>query len=46
VVFVPLAGEFATTEMIWLADNPSPALRRVTDVVTELAATMDLTTTG
>lgn len=46
VVFVPLAGEIATTEMIWLADNPSPALRRVTDVVTELAATMDLTTTG
>jgi DNA-binding transcriptional LysR family regulator len=46
VVFVPLAGEFATTEMIWLADNPSTALRRVTDVVTELAATMDLTTTG
>ncbi|KAB1910676.1 LysR family transcriptional regulator [Micromonospora sp. AMSO31t] len=46
VVFVPLAGEFATTEMIWLADNPSPALRRVTDVVTELAARMDLTATG
>ncbi|MFE9959968.1 LysR family transcriptional regulator [Micromonospora sp. NPDC005299] len=46
VVFVPLAGEIATTEMIWRADNPSPALRRVTDVVTELAATMDLTTTG
>ncbi|GAB3335093.1 LysR family transcriptional regulator [Micromonospora halotolerans] len=46
VVFVPLAGEFATTEMVWLADNPSPALRRVRDVVTELAATTDLTATG
>jgi DNA-binding transcriptional LysR family regulator len=46
VVFVPLAGEFATTEMVWLADNPSPALRRLTDVVTELAATTDLTATG
>ncbi|MEV1328485.1 LysR family transcriptional regulator [Micromonospora costi] len=46
VVFVPLTGEFATTEMIWRPDNPSPALRQVTDVVTELAATTDLTTTG
>ncbi|MEV6367200.1 LysR family transcriptional regulator [Micromonospora musae] len=46
VVFVPLAGEVTPTEMIWRPDNTSPALRRVIDVVTELAAATDLTTTG
>ncbi|MEE6262539.1 LysR family transcriptional regulator [Plantactinospora sonchi] len=46
VVFVPLVGETAPTEMVWLPDNTSPALRRMVDVVTELAATTDLTTTG
>ncbi|RKN36589.1 LysR family transcriptional regulator [Micromonospora musae] len=46
VVFVPLAGEVTPTEMIWRPDNTSPALRRVVDVVTELAATTDLTATG
>ncbi|MFD0782643.1 LysR family transcriptional regulator [Micromonospora azadirachtae] len=46
VVFVPIAGEITPTEMVWRADNTSPALRRIVDVVTELAATTDLTTTG
>ncbi|MEU4680390.1 LysR family transcriptional regulator [Micromonospora sp. NPDC023737] len=46
VVFVPLAGEATPTEMVWRPDNTSPALRRIVDVVTELAATTDLTTTG
>ncbi|MER7444048.1 LysR family transcriptional regulator [Micromonospora avicenniae] len=46
VVFVPLAGEVTPTEMVWRPDNTSPALRRIVDVVTELAATTDLTTTG
>ncbi|MEV4810989.1 LysR family transcriptional regulator [Micromonospora avicenniae] len=46
VVFVPLAGEVTPTEMVWRPDNSSPALRRIVDVVTELAATTDLTTTG
>ncbi|MCO1598923.1 LysR family transcriptional regulator [Micromonospora sp. RHAY321] len=46
VVFVPLAGEFATTVMLWRPDDRSVALHRVLAVVTELAATVDLTTTG
>jgi DNA-binding transcriptional LysR family regulator len=46
VVFVPLAGEAMPTEMIWLPDNTSPALRRLVNVITDLATTTDLTTTG
>ncbi|MEU8297152.1 LysR family transcriptional regulator [Micromonospora sp. NPDC048909] len=46
VVFVPLTGEFTPTEMVWLPENRSPALHRVVDVVTELAATTDLTAAG
>ncbi|WP_433352231.1 LysR family transcriptional regulator [Micromonospora saelicesensis] len=46
VVFVPLAGAYAYTEMVWLAGNTAPALHRFLDVVTELAATTDLTSTG
>lgn len=46
VVFVPLAGETMPTEMVWRSDNTSPTLRRMVDVVTDLAATTDLTTTG
>lgn len=46
VVFVPLAGEFAPTEMVWSAGNASPALHGLLDVVTELAASTDLTESG
>ncbi|RKR91865.1 LysR family transcriptional regulator [Micromonospora pisi] len=46
VVFVPLAKETMPTEMVWLPDNTSPGLRRMVDVVTDLAGTTDLTTTG
>ncbi|MET7669518.1 LysR family transcriptional regulator [Micromonospora luteifusca] len=46
VVFVPLTGAYAQTEMVWLPGNTSPALHRLLDVVTELAATTDLTKTG
>jgi DNA-binding transcriptional LysR family regulator len=46
VVFVPLAGEFVPTEMVWLSGNTSPALRGLLDVVTDVAASTDLTETG
>ncbi|MFF4122699.1 LysR family transcriptional regulator [Microbispora rosea] len=46
VVFIPLAGESMPTEMVWRRGNTSPALRRIVDVVTDLAATTDLTATG
>lgn len=46
VVFVPLTGEVTPTEMVWLPANTSPALRRLVDVVTDLAASTDLTTAG
>ncbi|MDG4825891.1 LysR family transcriptional regulator [Asanoa sp. WMMD1127] len=46
VVFVPLAGEEAPTEMVWRPDNDNPALPRLVDVVTELAASTDLTAAG
>jgi DNA-binding transcriptional LysR family regulator len=46
VVFVPLAGEFVSTEMVWLSGNTSPALHALLDVVTEVAASTDLTESG
>lgn len=46
VEFVPLAGETALTEVIWLPDATKPALRRLLEVVTELAARTDLTQAG
>ncbi|GAA4557117.1 LysR family transcriptional regulator [Planotetraspora kaengkrachanensis] len=46
VVFIPLTGESMPTEMVWRPGNTSPALRRMVDVVTDLAATTDLTATG
>ncbi|MFI6085766.1 LysR substrate-binding domain-containing protein [Streptomyces sp. NPDC051217] len=46
VVFVPLAGEFVPTEMVWLSGNTSPALHGLLDVVTELAAATDFTKSG
>ncbi|MFI5593426.1 LysR family transcriptional regulator [Amycolatopsis sp. NPDC051758] len=46
VVFVPLAGERVSTEMVWLPGTESPALRALLKVVTELAATTDLTESG
>lgn len=46
VVFVPLTGEFAPTEMVWSPGNTSPALCGLLRVVTELAASTDLTESG
>ncbi|MFF3256717.1 LysR family transcriptional regulator [Actinacidiphila glaucinigra] len=46
VVFVPLTGEFAPTEMVWSPGNTSPALNGLLDVVTEMAASTDLTESG
>lgn len=46
VVFVPLAGEFVSTEMVWLPSNTSPAVHALLNVVTEVAATTDLTESG
>jgi DNA-binding transcriptional LysR family regulator len=46
VVFVPLTGGFVPTEMVWLPGNTSPALHALLDVVTEVAASTDLTESG
>ncbi|GHF03561.1 LysR family transcriptional regulator [Amycolatopsis deserti] len=46
VVFVPLAGEQARTQVLWLPEADKPALRNLLDVVTELAARTDLTQAG
>lgn len=46
VVFVPLTGEFVSTEMVWLPGNTSPALQAVLEIVTELSASSDVTTAG
>ena len=46
VVFVPLAGEFVPTEMVWLSGNSSPALHALLNVVTEVAASTDFTASG
>ena len=46
VVFVPLDGDIARTELVWLPGNDNPALRTITDVAVELAATTDLTAAG
>ena len=46
VVFVPLAGAVMPTDMVWRPDNTAPTLHRLLDVVTDLAATTDLTTAG
>ncbi|MGP3942600.1 LysR family transcriptional regulator [Streptomyces sp. 6N106] len=46
VVFVPLKDAYAHTEMVWLPGNTSPPLHRLLDIVTDLAATTDLTEGG
>jgi DNA-binding transcriptional LysR family regulator len=46
VVFVPLDGAVARTELVWLPGNDNPALHTITDVAVELAATTDLTEEG
>jgi DNA-binding transcriptional LysR family regulator len=46
VAFVPLAGDVARTELVWLPRNDNPALRTIIDVATGLAATTDLTQAG
>jgi DNA-binding transcriptional LysR family regulator len=46
VVFVELRGEQAQTVVAWHPRNDRPALPHLLDVVTELAATTDLTRAG
>ena len=46
VAFVPLEGETARTELVWLPGNDNPALPAITAVAVELAATTDLTEAG
>jgi DNA-binding transcriptional LysR family regulator len=46
VIFVPLAGQFVSTEMVWRPGNTSVALEIVLGVITELAGRMDLTAAG
>lgn len=46
VVFVPLAGDSARTEMVWRPGHRSSALDALGGVVTALAATTDLTGSG
>jgi DNA-binding transcriptional LysR family regulator len=46
VIFVPLAGESTSTQMVWRPGNNSAVLRRMMDVVTDLAGTTDLIATG
>jgi DNA-binding transcriptional LysR family regulator len=46
VAFVPLADDHADTVAAWRPDTNKPALRNLLDVVTELAATTDLTGAG
>ncbi|HVV10845.1 LysR family transcriptional regulator [Amycolatopsis sp.] len=46
VEFVPLEGEQAHTDVVWLPEAKKPALRRLLEVVTELAAATDLTQSG
>jgi DNA-binding transcriptional LysR family regulator len=46
VAFVPLDGDLARTELVWLPGNDNPALPVIADVAVELAATTDLTEAG
>lgn len=46
VVFVPLAGDSARTELVWRPGHRSSALDALAGVVTALAATTDLTGSG
>ena len=46
VTFVPLAGDRAETVIAWHPGSSNPTLPRLIDVVTELAATTDLTRAG
>ncbi|WP_246127525.1 LysR family transcriptional regulator [Amycolatopsis rhizosphaerae] len=46
VEFVPLIGETALTELVWLPSAEKPALRRLIEVVTDLVTHTDLTKAG
>ena len=46
VVFVPLAGQYVDTDMVWRPGSPSPALRQVIEVVTAMAAVTDFADAG
>ncbi|MEU4220641.1 LysR family transcriptional regulator [Actinoplanes sp. NPDC026623] len=46
VVFVPLIGDEALTVLAWLPTRDDPILRQLRGIVTDLAATSDLTSGG
>ncbi|MFB7909825.1 LysR substrate-binding domain-containing protein [Kitasatospora sp. NPDC056076] len=46
VVFIPLTAAYAPTDIIWRPGSTNPALPRLVDIATEVAATHDLTQTG
>jgi DNA-binding transcriptional LysR family regulator len=46
VVFIPFTGAYASTDVVWLPRNDNPALPRLLEIVTDLAATRDLTQSG
>jgi DNA-binding transcriptional LysR family regulator len=46
VVFIPFTGAYAPTDVIWLPRNDNPTLPRLLEIVTDLAATRDLTQSG
>jgi DNA-binding transcriptional LysR family regulator len=46
VVFVPLAGKHVDTDMVWRSGDTSPALRRLIETVTAMAAATDLSEAG
>lgn len=46
VVFVPLTGDVARTELVWVPGHDNPAIPVLADLAVELAATTDLTEAG
>jgi DNA-binding transcriptional LysR family regulator len=46
VVFIPFTDAYAPTDVVWLPRNDNPALPRLLEIVTDLAATRDLTQSG
>ena len=46
VAFVPLDGDVARTELVWLPGNDNPAVRTIADLAVRLAETTDLTEAG
>ncbi|MEO3853824.1 LysR family transcriptional regulator [Acrocarpospora sp. B8E8] len=46
VVFIPFTDAYAPTDVTWLPRNDNAALPRLLEIVTDLAATRDLTQSG